>query len=141
MTSGSTSQPIAVGNTPDTLEVKVTDMSTGTAVTRTYTVVLFPTLPPGLNLTSIKPSAGTMFPEFSPQAQVYTLTLPAGTDTVSFFLTPSDPQTMTMKIKDIAIFTGAKSAVYKVVAGSSLAIPIEVFRGDETSFYQVTITH
>ncbi|MDB5047501.1 MAG: hypothetical protein JWO30_572 [Fibrobacteres bacterium] len=139
--SGASSQPIAIGNTPDTIEVKVTDMSTGTAATRTYTLVLFPTLPPGLNLTSIRPSAGTLFPEFTPQAQVYTLTLPPGVDTVSFFLTPSDPQTMTMKIKDIAIFTGAKSTVYKIDASSTLAIPIEVFRGDEASFYQVTITH
>ncbi len=139
--SGGSTIPINIGDTPDTVKVLVTDISTGSAVTRIYTLVLFPTLPPGLFLTSIKPSYGSLYPDFNSDTQIYTLYIPKAIDTVSFFLTPADPQTMTMVIDHKAIFPGAKSQLFHIDPTSVYPIPMELHRGAAMSFYQVTVTH
>ncbi|HKP96827.1 MAG TPA: cadherin-like beta sandwich domain-containing protein [Fibrobacteria bacterium] len=138
--SGASAPKRAVGTSPDTVKVMVTDLSTGTAATRTYTLVLFPTPPPGLYLSGIKPTFGSLFPDFTPESQIYTLHLPSNVDTVAFFLTPADASTMTMTINQKAIFPGAKSEVFKIEKNLAYPIQIFVFRGSEMSFYQVTIT-
>jgi hypothetical protein len=139
LASGASSKPITVGTKPDTVDISVTDASTGVSATRNYTVVVFPTLPPGLNLASLKPTAGTLSPPFTPENQIYQLQLPADIDTVAFFLSPSDTKNTTMTIKDKAIFPGAKSQVYHIDPGTPFPVPITVTRGDEMSFYQVTV--
>jgi hypothetical protein len=138
--SGASSKPIQIGSKPDTVSISVTDASTGTAATRTYTVIVLPTPPPGLTLVILKPTAGTLTPAFTPDNQMYQLQLPNNIDTVAFFLRPSDTKNTTMTIKDRAIFPDAKSQVYHIDPGVAFPVTINVVRGDELSFYQVTVT-
>jgi hypothetical protein len=137
--SGASSKPIQIGTKPDTVSIAVTDASTGVSATRTYTVILLPTPPPGLTLVLLKPTAGTLTPAFSPENQMYQLQLPNNIDTVAFFLRPSDTKNTTMTIRDKAIFPDAKSQVYHVDPGVPFPVTINVVRGDELSFYQVTV--
>jgi Cadherin-like beta sandwich domain len=138
--AGASTQPVNIGDSPDTVQILVTDMSTGVASTRVYSLVLFPTLPPGLYLASLQPSFGTLSPDFTPESQVYTLHLPVDVDTVSFVLTPADAQTMTLFIDHQAIFSGSKSKLF-TLDSTDISVPIEVHRGTQLSYYQVTLTH
>jgi hypothetical protein len=138
--AGASTQAVIVGDSPETVQILVTDMSTGVASTRIYTLVILPTLPPGLYLGSLKPSAGTLAPDFTPEAQVYALYLTEDVDTVSFVLTAADPGTMTLFIDHKAIFSGSRSKVF-TVDSTDVSVPIEVHRGSQLSFYNVTITH
>ncbi|MEO7424112.1 MAG: cadherin-like beta sandwich domain-containing protein [Fibrobacteria bacterium] len=138
--TGSPTKPVNIGDTPETVQILVTDMSTGVASTRIYSLELFPTLPAGLYLASLQPSAGTLAPDFIPESQVYTLYLPEAIDTVSFVLTPSDLQTMTLLIDHKAIFSGARSKTF-TVDSTDVPVPIEVHRGAQLSYYLVTLTH
>lgn len=138
--AGSPTKPLDIGESPETVQILVTDMSTGVASTRIYTLVILPTLPPGLYLSGLQPSAGTLAPDFTPESQVYTLYLSETVDTVSFVLTASDAQTMTMLIDRKAIFSGGRSSVFKVDS-TDVSVPIEVHRGTQLSYYNVTITH
>jgi hypothetical protein len=70
---------------------------------------------------------------------MYQLQLPNNIDTVAFFLRPSDTKNTTMTIRDKAIFPDAKSQVYHVDPGVPFPVTINVVRGDELSFYQVTV--
>lgn len=135
---GSPSQPITVADR-DTVPILVTDLSTGTATTRRYNVIIVPAEAPAPALGTLEPSVSKIFPEFSPGNFIYTLVLPKGVDTVTFTITPSDPRTMTMTMGDKAILPGQRSQVFKVQQGANLPIPIEVFLGTNRAFYQVTV--
>jgi hypothetical protein len=137
--SGASSQPIQIGANPDTVTMLVTDASTGKASTRTYTLILIATPPPGLNLGSLVPTAGKLSPAFEPATTFYTVSLPAGIDTVAFFVTPADPRTMTLTIAGMANFPGKKSQLFRLESNRSLVIPIEVYRGAEMAYFQVMI--
>ena len=140
LAAGATSKAQSVGNTPDTVKVQVTDNSTGAPAMREYTVIIYPTLPPGLYLASIRPTYGSLFPAFTPADQIYTLNLPNSIDTVAFYITPADTKTMTVTINNKALFPGAKSEVFHVDAGMAMPLQIFVHRGEESSFYQVTVS-
>ncbi len=137
--AGQATKPIIITAVSDTLKAMVTDNSTGTPVTRTYRIIIIPTLPPGLYLATLVPSAGTLTPAFRPETQVYSLVLPLGIDTVAFTVSPADPRTMTMTVAGKGIFPGQKSQTFKIDPGSSFPIPIEVNRSGELSYYQVTV--
>lgn len=137
--AGSPTKPITISANKDTLAINVTDISTGTASTRTYTVIVAPILPPGLYLGSLVPSAGVLSPEFAPTERAYSLMLPTGVDTVAFVLSPSDPRTMTMTVAGRAILPGQRSQTFKIEPNTSLSVPIEVYRGSELSYYQVFV--
>ena len=140
LASGAVSKPRAIGTSPDTVKVSITDKSTGTAITRDYFIILLPTMPPGLFLASLRPTYGTLFPDFTPDNQIYQLQLPNKIDTVAFYATPADAKTMSVTINNKVIFTGAKSEVFHLDPGMALPLQIFVHRGEETSFYQVTIS-
>jgi hypothetical protein len=123
----------------DTIPILVTDLSTGTATTRRYNIIIIPTAPPSLTLGTLEPSVGSLFPPFSPSNRIYTLMLPKGMDTVTFTITPSDPQNMTMNMGGKAILPGQRSQIFKLGEASNLPIPIEVFLGGNSAFYQVTV--
>jgi hypothetical protein len=123
----------------DTIPILVTDLSTGTATTRRYNVIIIPTAPPSLTLGTLEPSAGSLFPPFSPNTKIYSLTLPKGVDTVTFTISPNDPRTMTMTMAGKTILPGQRSQVFKLGDGTNLPIPIEVFQGENSAFYQVTV--
>ncbi|MDQ3000302.1 MAG: cadherin-like beta sandwich domain-containing protein [Fibrobacterota bacterium] len=136
---GASSQPIQIGATSDTVTVLVSDATTGKVSTRTYTLILIPTPPAGLNLATLVPTAGNISPAFEPTTLAYTVSLPVGIDTVAFFVTPVDPKTMTLTISGLAYFSGKKSQVFTLYSNRSLVIPIEVKRGSELVYYQIMI--
>ncbi|MEO6097801.1 MAG: cadherin-like beta sandwich domain-containing protein [Fibrobacteria bacterium] len=122
----------------DTIPILVTDLSTGTATTRRYNVIIVPTAPPTLTLSTLIPSDGSLVPPFSPADKVYSLMLPKGVDTVAFTVTPSDPRTMTMRVAEKEVLPGQRSQTFKVPS-SSYPISIEVFQGGNSAYYQVTM--
>ncbi len=139
--SGSASKIIQIGSKPDTVPIAITDSSTGTPVTRIYSVTVIPTLPPGVRLASLVPSAGKLSVDFTPENQVYALYLPVGTDTVTFRVSPVDTRTMTVTVDNVAAIPGASSQVFTVPAGTTKAVGIDVVRAGVDSYYQVTIDH
>jgi hypothetical protein len=138
ITAGLATKPIQVQSNPDTLSFTVTDSSTGTPSKRTYTVVLRPTLPPGPRLGSIVPTAGALKPDFKPTTTVYSLVLPPGVDSVAFVVTTQDNR-MTMTVSGKALFSGKQSQFFHVEPTSSLTVPIEVWLGTVSGYYQVTV--
>ncbi len=136
---GTPSQPFTIGTSPDTINIAVTDASQGAPYTRAYKVILIPTLPPPLQLASLVPSAGTLTPAFNPSIKTYTLALPASMDTVSFKMHPVDPNTMTMIFTGFSIFPGEKSRLITVAPGKSEMAYVEVHRGSDLAFYQITV--
>jgi hypothetical protein len=137
--SGSPTKAIHVTENTDTLTITVTDPSTSPPSRRTYTITVVPKPPPGLYLGSLVPSAGALRPPFSPETQIYSLLLPAGVDTIAFVVSPADPRTMTMTVAGKAVLPGQRSQTFKIEPNSSKPVPFEVFRGSESSFYQVTV--
>ena len=137
--SGSSSKILQIGSRP--VLVVVTDSSSGAPVTRTYTVTVIPTLPPGVRLASLVPSVGKLSKEFTPEQQVYAIYLPVEKDTISFRVSPADTRTMTVTIDNQAAFPGVSSQIFTVPVGITKTIGIIVKRGNDDSYYQVTIDH
>jgi hypothetical protein len=137
--AGAASKPVAMGTTPDTLAIIVTDASQGAAYARAYRLILNPTLPPKVLLASITPSVGVLSPPFSLDNRVYSLRLPADKGSVTFVLHPTDPQTMTMLFMGVGIFDGEVSRPIAVSPGGSDVADMEVYRGSEHTYYQITI--
>jgi hypothetical protein len=143
--SGSTTKSIAIGTEPDTLSILVTDASQGPSYTREYRVILIPTLPAAVLLASISIFADkvpvVMNPPFDPNVRVYNVIIPSTADStaVTFVLRPSDPTKMTMIFMGVAIFNGEVSRpIYLKRVDSNVAV-MEVYRGSQHTFYQVTI--
>ena len=137
--AGTPSPAITMGTTPDTVKILVTDASQGAAYTRQYQVVLNPTLPAEALFSAIIPSVGTLSPPFSPTNRVYSLSIPATADHVTFVLHPADPKTMTMIFMGQGIFDGEQSRQIDVPPGGSNVADMEVYRGSSHSYYQITI--
>ncbi|MDB5105473.1 MAG: hypothetical protein JWP91_3162 [Fibrobacteres bacterium] len=139
LAAGTASKAITVETEPDTVSVLVTDLSTGVASTRTYSIIVKPIEAPGIYLGSLVPSAGTLNPPFKAITQIYSLKLPPGVDTVAFVITPADARTMTMTVNDKAVLPGQRSQTFKILPGISFPIPIQVYRDGNSRFYQVTV--
>jgi hypothetical protein len=137
--SGTGTGFVKIGNTPETVLIRVTDTSTGTASTQQYTLVIIPTLPPGVSLATLKPSTGSLVNNFTPDETVYSLYMPPGKDTVSFLAAPADPRTMTVTIDGLAVFPGQQSQVFTVAKGSTYTVSIFVRRGSDVGYYQITL--
>lgn len=139
--SGTASKIHQIGSKGDTIPITVTDTSTGKASTRIYSVNVVPTLPPGLNLASLAPSVGALNREFDPAQTIYVVYMPQDVDTISFRAKPADTRTMTMIIDHEAVFWPAPSKVITVPKGATYTVGIEVNRGSEMAYYQVTLDH
>lgn len=139
--SGSASKIMQIGTRPDTMLVAVTDTSTGVSTTRIYTVTVIPTLPAGVRLASLVPSVGKLSKEFVPEQQVYAIYLPVDKDTITFRVSPADARTMTVTIDGQAALPGVSSQLFTVAVGMTKTIGIIVKRGNDDSYYQVTIDH
>lgn len=139
--SGTGTKFIKIGNTPDTVFARVTDTGTGIASTREYQLIIFPTLPQGVSLATLVPSAGRLGTEFSPQNTIYNLYMLPNQDTVSFLATPADPRTMTVTVDGLAVFNGQQSQVITVAKGTTYTLPITVRRGSDVGYYQITLDH
>ena len=136
---GTPSQPFTIGTKPDTINIAVTDASQGAPYTRAYKVVLLPTLPAPLQLASLVPSAGTLTPTFNPSIKTYTLAISSSTPSVTFVVHPVDPNTMTMIFTGFSIFPGEVSRPIAVDPGKSNLAYVEVHRGSDLAFYQITV--
>jgi hypothetical protein len=139
--SGAATDPLQIGQTPDTVFVRVTDTSTGGSFTRDYQVVVFPTLPEGVYLDSLIPSTGRLSSVFTPEQTVYNLYMFPGEDTVSFRAYPRTPSSMTVTIDGLAVFPGQQSPVITVAKGATRTVPIRVRRGSDVGYYQITLDH
>ena len=136
---GFPTKAVSITANRDTLTIMVTDPAASPPSKRTYSIIVVPKPPPGLYLGSLAPSVGNLNPAFNPTVQVYSLVLPSGVDTVAFVISPADPRTMTMTFDGKALLPGQRSQTIKIEPGFSKPVPIEVFRGSESGFYQVTI--
>lgn len=138
---GVATKTIQIGNSPDTVLIRATDRSTGTASTRNYQVIVFPTLPPDVYLANLVPSTGTLNTQFTSQNTLYSLYMPPNEDTVSFLPTAIDPATMIITIAGSSLLAGQRSQVITVAKGATLDVPIYVTRGSTSAFYQITLDH
>jgi hypothetical protein len=138
---GKSTKSFAIGNSPDTAWIRVTDQSTGVSATREYRIAMIPTPPPGLLLASLVPSTGRLNVDFTPENTIYILYMPPTEDDVSFRATPLDPRTMTMTIDGEAAFPDVPSTPITVARGTSKTIAIYVSRPGEKGYYQVTLDH
>jgi hypothetical protein len=139
--SGSTTKIFQVGATPDSLLITVTDTATDAALTRSYRVKLVPTPPPGLYLSSLAPSYGSFTTAFKSDVTLYVFNMDPDKDTVSFVASPVDTRTMTVTVDNQAVFPGKKSQVITVPAGGTYTVGVEVHRGNDLGYYQVTLDH
>ena len=139
--SGTSSKIHQIGAKGDTLPITVTDTITGTAATRIYTMTVVTTNPPGMELVSLSPSVGAFNVEFNPKQILYVLYMPAGVDTISFRAKPADTKTMTMVIDGEAVFWPSPSKVITVPKGANHTVNIDLYRGSEQGYYQITVDH
>lgn len=138
---GLPTKTIQIGNSPDTVLIRVTDASTGAASTRGYQVIVFPTLPPDVYLANLVPSTGYLNTQFTSQNTLYSLYMPVNEDTVSFLPTAVDPATMIVTVDGSSLLAGQHSQVITVAKGTTRDIPIYVTRGSTSAFYQITLDH
>ncbi len=135
----SSSKPIFVGTSADTISILVTDASQGTSYTREYRLILHPTIPSLVLLSGIEPSVGVLDPPFSSGTVFYSLLIPFNSPSVSFVLHLNDPRTMTMNYNGTTIIDGVSSPPMSLDPGISNIATIEVNRGNERNYYQVTV--
>jgi len=138
---GVATKVIQIGISPDTVLIRATDLGTGTATTRYYQVIVYPTLPPDVYLADLVPSTGHLNTQFTSQNTLYSLYMPADEDTVSFLPTAIDPATMIVTIDGSSLLAGQHSKVITVAKGATRDIPIYVTRGSTSAFYQITLDH
>jgi hypothetical protein len=143
VTAGLPTKFIKIGNTPETILVRVTDVSTGTASTREYEIIVFPTLPPGVSLATLTASDGQWNSQFTPDQTTYTIYMFPNQDTISFVATPADPRTMKVTIDGLAALPGLKSQIITVAKGAVYKVPIIVQRSSNSDqgYYQITLDH
>lgn len=139
--SGTSSKIHQIGAKGDTLPISVTDTSTGISATRIYTMTVVSTNPPGMELVSLVPSVGAFNSIFNPKNPLYVLYMPAGVDTISFRAKPADTKTMTMVIDGEAVFWPSPSKVITVPKGANHTVNIDLYRGSEQGYYQITLDH
>lgn len=140
MPSGSSTKIFQVGTTPDSILITVTDTATDAAQTRSYRVRLVPAPQPGFYLSLLKPSYGAFTFPFKPEQTLYVFNMDPDKDTVSFFATAADSR-MTVTVDDQAIFAGKKSQLFTVPPGGNYTVSVEVHRGNDLGYYQITLDH
>lgn len=137
LTSGTPSNPIAIGTNPDTIKILVTDSSQSIPYTLEYDVILLPSLPSKGRLASLTPSIGVLTPTFNPDSTVYSLYFPDTVTSITLTMRSTDPTSMTMILNSRVVFEGIPSPPITISPKGPGAVAMEVRRGQESTNYLI----
>jgi len=135
--SGVTSAPVSLNVGSNVINIVVTAQDGVT--TKTYTITVTRAASSVATLSNLVPSAGSLYPIFSPGSTGYTETVTHATATMTVTPTTTDP-TATVTVNGTAVTSGTASASLPLTVGTNnINIVVTAQDGTTTQTYTITV--
>ncbi len=138
VTSGTASGPIALATGASTTINIVVTAGDGTSATRSYKIIVNPSI--NASLSNLAISSGTLTPAFASGTISYTASVSSGTTSVTVTPTAGDPNA-TITVNGTAVTSGAASGSIAVVDGTTQINTVVTAQDRKTTkTYSITVT-